>query len=95
MKLIQTAPPAPSAVPAAPVEAPQQVVGYVKAATLAQLLDCAETTVHDYSKRGLLPKPRHIGGMTRWNWAEVEQMIEGRTFPGAEEDPILRASRGG
>ncbi|SER50748.1 Helix-turn-helix domain-containing protein [Tranquillimonas rosea] len=82
-----------SAHQAAPPAKPR-LVGYVSDTRLAELLDCSASTIRDYCKRGLLPKPYRIGGMTRWKWTEVETMIEGRTGSGEEEDPILRASRG-
>lgn len=79
--------------PAVPPVAPR-LVGYVADSRLAELLDCSESTVWDYARQGILPKPYHIGGLTRWKWSEVELMIEGRRGPGQEEDPILKASRG-
>lgn len=73
---------------------PPRLVGYVADARLAELLDCSASTVREYARQGIIPKPYHIGGLTRWKWSEVEQMIDNGRGPGHEEDPILKASRG-
>lgn len=49
----------------------------VSKATLAAELDMSETTVHQYVKRGLLPKPIRRGGSVRWCWAEVDAALRG------------------
>jgi predicted DNA-binding transcriptional regulator AlpA len=49
---------------------------YVSRATLAAELDISESTVDDYVKRGLLPKPIQLGGSVRWSWAQVRTAIE-------------------
>ncbi|WP_108482295.1 helix-turn-helix transcriptional regulator [Oceaniglobus ichthyenteri] len=73
-------------------EAPR-VIGYVSAATLAQLLDISAGTVAEWVKQGHLPRPIKIGGSNRWKWTEIEK----RFSTGSSEpvDPILKASRGG
>lgn len=45
-------------------------------ATLAAELDISETTVDDWVKRGLLPKPIRRGGAVRWCWAEVAASLK-------------------
>ena len=49
---------------------------YVSAEMLAHRLDCSKTTVHDYVRRGILPKPIRIGELVRWRWVDVEKWIE-------------------
>ncbi len=75
-----------------PAEQPR-VIAYVGSGTLANLLDAIPTTVWDWVRNGHLPIPRKIGGSARWKWSEVEKHIG--IGPSAEEDPILKASRGG
>lgn len=50
---------------------------YCSVKTVAQRLDCNASTVTDYANRGLLPRPRKIGGMVRWKWSEVEAVMDG------------------
>ena len=68
---------------------------YCSISTIAGRLDCSETAVRNYTDRGLIPRPRKIGGMVRWKWSEVEQMWDNMS-PGSqvEQDPILRAING-
>ena len=70
---------------------PARPVAYVSVKTLADLLDCSTSTIGEYVRKGFLPRPTKIGGLTRWKWADVEARIEGRAD---ERDPILEASRG-
>ncbi|WP_425070688.1 helix-turn-helix transcriptional regulator [Sagittula sp. S175] len=72
-----------------------RLLEYVSAATLCDLLDLrSESTIYDRAKRGLLPKPYTMSGLTRWKWSEVVAMMEGAGTPEDEDDPILKASRG-
>lgn len=48
---------------------------YVSADTLAYRLDCSRSTVDDYVRRGLLPKPRSVGNLQRWRWSDIEAWI--------------------
>ena len=46
---------------------------YPSKASLARELDCAESTVDELVRRGVLPKPRRLSsGCVRWSWIEVE-----------------------
>lgn len=45
--------------------------------TVAALCDCNVATVWDRSNRGALPKPRKIGGSTRWNVGELRKVLLG------------------
>jgi predicted DNA-binding transcriptional regulator AlpA len=45
---------------------------YVSRGTLAHELDCAESTVDEMIKRGILPKPLRLSsGCVRWCWDDV------------------------
>lgn len=70
-------------------------LAYVSAKTLAKLVDVSESTIWDWARKGLLPKPKRFpSGATRWKWSEVDQFFEGTTESPEDRDPILRASRG-
>ena len=85
--------------PARPVtetELAPRALAYVSAKTLSELLDCSESTVREMTKRGILPAPVKISGITRCVWSDVVSAI-GRMSPGAQhqdEDPILKAPYG-
>jgi predicted DNA-binding transcriptional regulator AlpA len=69
---------------------------YLSRATLAHELDCAQSTVDDLVKRGVLPKPfRLSSGCVRWCWADVETAIASLKdcAVGAEADPFLAGVR--
>jgi predicted DNA-binding transcriptional regulator AlpA len=80
---------------------PEKMVEYrppafVSKRTLARELDCAESTVDELVKRGVLPRPfRLSNGCVRWRWADVETAIaslrEGTAA--AEPDPFLAGVR--
>ncbi|WP_304620220.1 helix-turn-helix transcriptional regulator [Paracoccus sediminilitoris] len=58
---------------------------------LAAELCFSESTVDSYVARGLLPKPRRIGGSVRWCWAEVEaHLVSGANMPAS---PFMEALR--
>jgi predicted DNA-binding transcriptional regulator AlpA len=62
---------------------------YPSKATLAHELDCAESTVDELVRRGILPKPRRMtGGCVRWKWAEVELALDSLAKTG-EGDPYM------
>lgn len=48
---------------------------YVSAQTLAYRLDCSRSTVDDYVRRGVLPKPLRLGTLQRWRWSDIEVWI--------------------
>jgi predicted DNA-binding transcriptional regulator AlpA len=69
---------------------------YCSVKTMAKELDCSESTVVDYTNRGLLPQPRKRGTLVRWKWSEVQAMMDGLPEAhGEADDPILRAVNGG
>lgn len=48
---------------------------YMSKARLAAELDLSESTIDDYVRRGILPKPIHLGGSVRWCWATVQASL--------------------
>lgn len=82
--------------PAQVADTPRMIC-YVSAADMAQLFHISESTVWEWAKKGVIPKPNNIGGVTRWKWADVQAHVDsgGQTGKDAgDDDPILRASRG-
>nr|WP_319250170.1 helix-turn-helix domain-containing protein [uncultured Celeribacter sp.] len=72
-----------------------RMIAYVGAREMAELLSVSESTIWDWARKGYIPKPRKLAsGSTRWKWVEVEQSIENASGSPAEDDPIMRASRG-
>lgn len=45
--------------------------------TVAALCGCTVSTVWERSRRNALPKPRKIGGSTRWNVGELRKVLQG------------------
>lgn len=70
---------------------------YVSRATLAEQLDMAESTVDDFVRRGILPKPIRLStGCVRWSWIEVEAAVGSLKVEGPQEqpaDPYLAGAR--
>lgn len=60
---------------------------------LAAELCFSESTVDSYVSRGLLPKPRRIGGSVRWCWAEVEAHLGRDAQQAAAASPFIEALR--
>jgi predicted DNA-binding transcriptional regulator AlpA len=55
-------------------------------ASLARELDCAESTVDEMVRRGILPKPRRLTpGCVRWCWAEIERALD--SLKDGQSDP--------
>jgi predicted DNA-binding transcriptional regulator AlpA len=44
---------------------------FVSADSLAYRLDCSRSTIDEYVRSGLLPPPKSIGNLQRWDFAEV------------------------
>jgi len=62
---------------------------YLGKARLATELDISETTVDDYVRRGLLPKPVRLGGSVRWSWIQVQAILEAHLASGPSDDPFM------
>ena len=63
--------------------APDQDTGkaYLTVNDVAEYFGCGVSTVWRLAKNGTLPKPVHIGGMTRWRKSEIEaSFAEQATF---------------
>ncbi|WP_104492734.1 helix-turn-helix transcriptional regulator [Paracoccus denitrificans] len=48
---------------------------YPDKSALAAELCVSEATVDDWTRKGMLPKPRRLAGSVRWCWAEVEAKL--------------------
>jgi predicted DNA-binding transcriptional regulator AlpA len=71
-------------------------LSYLSRSSLARELDCAESTVDELVKRGVLPKPFHLSnGCVRWRWAGVETAIASLKDSAARSgpDPFLAGVR--
>jgi predicted DNA-binding transcriptional regulator AlpA len=63
---------------------------YPSKATLAHELDCAESTVDELVRKGILPKPiRLTGGCVRWVWTDVELALNSLKAKAESADPYL------
>ena len=62
---------------------------YLGKARLATELDISETTVDDYVRRGLLPKPVKLGGSVRWSWSQVQALLDVHSISGPSDDPFM------
>lgn len=49
---------------------------FVSAETLAYRLDCSRSTIDEYVRTGILPKPEAIGNLMRWDFEEVRALIK-------------------
>jgi predicted DNA-binding transcriptional regulator AlpA len=67
------------------------IPAYPSRATMAKLLDCAESTVDELVKRGILPKPMRLTpGCVRWKWSAVVAALASiEQGSPAERDPYL------
>ena len=70
-----------------------RIIAYVGSKTLCAMLDISESTLWEWVRKGLLPRPVKIGACSRWKWADGEKRIALQEQ--GDDDPILRASRGG
>ncbi len=46
-------------------------------ATLAQHICASESTIENWVKMGIFPKPRLQGGKRMWKWKDVERHFDG------------------
>lgn len=69
--------------------------------TMAFLLDVSVETLATLVSKGIVPRPREIGGLVRYNVAEVEAALFGDwrhqvdepADAGQDEDPFIAATR--
>lgn len=65
---------------------------YPSKASLARELDCAESTVDELVRKGILPTPLRLsGGVVRWCWQDCVTALGSLKKPGASDDPYLTA----
>ena len=60
---------------------------FVSKATLAAELDISASTVDEWVRRGILPKPIRRGSSVRWCWADISASLSART--GTDEDQFM------
>lgn len=60
---------------------------YPDKVALAAELCISESTVDEWVRRGVLPKPIRAGSSVRWCWAEVVARLNGLAAP--EVDPFM------
>jgi predicted DNA-binding transcriptional regulator AlpA len=66
--------------------------------TLAEHLCTGESTIENWVKLGLFPRPRKIGGKRLWQWKEIERFLAATedavtTVPDAQAEAIRNATR--
>lgn len=55
---------------------------YISRATLARELECSESSIEEYVRRGLIPKGiRLTSGCIRWRWEDVDRALASLAFP--------------
>jgi predicted DNA-binding transcriptional regulator AlpA len=65
---------------------------YPSKSSLARELDCAESTIDELVRKGILPKPlRLTSGCVRWDWTDVSAALASLKTAGASGDPYLEA----
>lgn len=50
-------------------------VDFLKVDGVAEMLDCSVRSVYRLADAGKLPRPVRLGGMVRWNRAELESWV--------------------
>ena len=67
---------------------------YLSRASLARELDCSESTVDEWVRRGILPAPIKLStGGVRWRWSDVDMALMSFAPSGGGDDPYLRGIR--
>jgi predicted DNA-binding transcriptional regulator AlpA len=66
--------------------------------TLAEHLCTGESTIENWVKLGLFPRPRKVGGKRLWQWKEVERFLAATedavaAVPDAQAEAIRNATR--
>ena len=65
---------------------------YPSKSSLARELDCAESTIDELVRRGVLPPPLRLsGGCVRWCWQEVTTALASLKGTATASDPYLTA----
>lgn len=69
---------------------------FMSRATLAAELDISESTIDEYVRRGILPKPARLSdGCVRWRWAAVQSSLASleSNADSAPVDPFMEGAR--
>ncbi|HQM50459.1 MAG TPA: helix-turn-helix domain-containing protein [Candidatus Hydrogenedentes bacterium] len=56
-------------------------VDFLKVDGVAEMLDCSVRSVYRLADAGKLPRPVRLGGMVRWNSADLEAWVAGGCRP--------------
>jgi predicted DNA-binding transcriptional regulator AlpA len=65
---------------------------YPSKASLARELDCAESTVDELVRKGILPPPLRLsGGCVRWCWQDVTAALASLKGTAPASDPYMAA----
>jgi predicted DNA-binding transcriptional regulator AlpA len=65
---------------------------YLSKASLARELDCAESTVDELVRKGILPPPLKLsGGCVRWCWQDVTVALGALKGTATASDPYMAA----
>jgi predicted DNA-binding transcriptional regulator AlpA len=65
---------------------------YPSKSSLARELDCAESTIDELVRKGILPPPLRLsGGCVRWCWQEVTTALASLKGTATASDPYLAA----
>jgi predicted DNA-binding transcriptional regulator AlpA len=71
-------------------------VAYPSKATLAHELDCAESTIDELVRKGVLPPPLRLSaGCVRWCWNDVTMALASLKGTATASDPYLAAVQRG
>jgi hypothetical protein len=62
---------------------------YCSKQTLADRLDIEPEYLDQLEKRGVLPPPRDLGGIPRWRWSDVDEVLNGGIGHEKLDDPFL------
>ena len=67
---------------------------YMSRKTLAVALDCAESTIDEMVRRGVIPQPVRLStGCVRWRWADVDAALQLYGGPAANDEAGVRNAR--
>lgn len=73
---------------------PDRPPSFLSRASLAAELDCSESTVDEWVRRGILPKPLKFDtGAVRWSWKSVEMALAGLAGTVEHADPFSAGIR--
>lgn len=65
----------------------QQGPGYLKSSEAAAILQVSRETLGRWSREGLLPHRRTLGGQRRYDEQVVRELLAANTHPTGQEEP--------